>query len=184
MRVCRKTESRESNWKSDEADVAGSRTMHARGTCRMEAEIRMRLTKLFEHFVALVQDEVLDFGGVEDLVSDEGVESTGGGDHDMGALGLVAEEVGVLDHRGTAEESADTDVGHVLGETSVLVLDLESKLTGVAQNNDRHLAVDRLELLQSRENEHRSLSVTRLRLTKHVHSKNSLGNTLLLHCSL
>ena len=140
----------------------------------------MRLTKLFEHFVALVQDEVLDLGGVEDLVSYEGVQTAGGGDHDMGALGLVAEEVGVLDHRGTAEESADTDVGHVLGETSVLVLDLESKLTGVAQNNDRHLAVDRLELLKSSQDEDSRLSVTRLCLAQDIHSKDGLRDALLL----
>ena len=148
---------------------------------RWHAEIRMRLTKLFEHFVALVQDEVLDFGGVEDLIPHEGVQSTGGGDYDVRALALVAEEVGVLDHRGTAEESADTDVGHVLGETSVLVLDLESKLTGVAQNNDRHLAVDRLELLQSRQDKHRRFSVTGLCLAQDIHSKDRLGDTLLLN---
>ena len=147
----------------------------------MEAEIRMRLTKLFEHFIALVQNEMLDFGSVENLVSDESVEAAWGGDHDVRALCLVAEEVCILCNRSATEESADTDVGHVLGETSILVLDLESELPSVAQNNDRHLAVDRLELLKRRQDEHRRLSVTRLCLAQDVHSKDSLRDALLLN---
>ena len=140
-----------------------------------------RLTKLFEHFVALVQDEVLDFGGVEDLIPHEGVQSTGGGDYDVRALALVAEEVGVLHNRSAAEECADADVGHVLGETRVLVFDLVRKLTSVAQDNDRHVAIDWLELLKRRQDEHCRLSVTRLCLAQDVHSKDRLGDTLLLN---
>lgn len=95
----------------------------------------MRLTKLFEHFVALVQDEMLDLGGIEDLVSNEGIQPTGRGDHDVRALVLVADKLRILGNRDSAEESADTDVGHVLGETSALWL---TKLTaGVSKADGR-----------------------------------------------
>lgn len=140
----------------------------------------MKLTKLFEHFVALVQDEVLDFRGVEDLVPHESVQSAGGRHHDVRALGLVAEEFGILGHGSAAVESADTDVGHVLREASVLVLDLERKLAGVAKYDDRYFAVDRFELLESCQNKDSRLSVPGFRLAQHVHSQDGLRNTLLL----
>ena len=141
-----------------------------------------RLTKLFEHFVALVQDEVLDFGGIENLISDEGVETAGGGDHNVRALGLVSESVGVLRHRSATEERVDADVWHVLRETRVLVLNLVCELARVAKNNDRDLAVDRLELLQRCEHENSRLSVTRLGLAQNVHAEHGLRDTLLLDC--
>ena len=127
---------------------------------------------------------MLDFRGIQGLVADEGVESAGGGDNNVRAFVLVTERLLVLDHRGAAIESTDTDVGHVLGETSVLVLDLVGQLTGVAQNNDRHLAVHRLQLLERRQDKHRRLSVTRLCLAQDVHSKDSLWDALLLDCMI
>ena len=48
----------------------------------------MALTQLLEHFVALVQDEVLDVLQVELLALDESQESAGSSDDDVRAVGL------------------------------------------------------------------------------------------------
>ena len=94
------------------------------------------LTKLFEHFVALVQNEVFDFGGVQGLVPDEGIEATRGGYNNVRAFRLVTEELGVLGDGSSTEESAHSDLWHVLGEPVVLVANLEGKLASVTQHED------------------------------------------------
>ena len=94
------------------------------------------LTKLFEHFVALVQYEVFDFGGVQGLVPDERVEATGRGHDDVRAFRLVTEELGIFGDGSSTEEGRDADIGHVLGETRVLILDLEGKLSSVTEDKD------------------------------------------------
>jgi hypothetical protein len=135
---------------------------------------------LLEHLVALVEDEVLDVLGLQDFLASESVQATGGGDDDVRALSLVFEHLRILLDRGAAEEGGDADVGHVLGETRVLVLDLVRELTRVAENDDRHLSIDGLELLQAGQHEHRCLSMTRLGLAQDVHPQDGLGNALLL----
>lgn len=135
---------------------------------------------MLEHFVALVENKVLDVLGIQDLVADEGVQAAGGSDDDVGALGLVLDELGVLGHGSATKERADAHVGHVLRETRVLVLNLVGKLTRVAQNYHRDLAVDWLKLLQRSENEHSRLPVTRLGLAQDIHAQNGLRDTLLL----
>ena len=54
----------------------------------------------------------------------------------------------------TSVEDLALDVRQVLAEAGVLVLDLEGELARVAQDEDRDLAVDGLELVQRREDEH------------------------------
>ena len=95
---------------------------------------------------------------------------------------LVLEDLGVLLDRGTTIEDSSLDVGHVLGETVVLIADLESQLTSVAHDQDRALASDGLDLLKGRENEHSSLTETRLRLTDDVTTEKGLRDTGLLNC--
>jgi hypothetical protein len=75
-----------------------------------------RLTELFEHFVALVQNKVLDTLGVETLVSSERVELPRGGDDDVRALSGLEEFLVLLDG-GSAVEDGGADVGHVLCES-------------------------------------------------------------------
>ena len=72
------------------------------------------------------------------------------------------------------------DTGEVLGEPLVLFADLEGQLAGVAHDDDRHLAVDRLQLLQRGQHEDGSLAHSRLCLAQDVHAEDSLRDALVL----
>ncbi len=61
--------------------------------------------------------------------------------------------------------------GNVLRKPLIFIANLISKFSGVAENEHRDFAVDRIELLKRRQHEHCSLSVTRLRLAKYIHAK-------------
>lgn len=141
-----------------------------------------RLTKLFEHFIALVENKMFHVFRVQDLIPNKGVQSTGCGNNDMWAFALVPQIFSILGYRSAAIESADADIRHILGKSSVFVLDLESKFPCMTQDQNRDLAIDRFELLQSSEDENGGLSVARFRLAKHIHAQNSLWDTLLLDC--
>ena len=75
---------------------------------------------------------------------------------------------------------AHLNATHVLGESLVLLADLEGQLAGVAHDDDRHLAVDRLQLLQRGKDEDGSLAHARLGLTEDVHAENGLRDALVL----
>ena len=75
---------------------------------------------------------------------------------------------------------AHLDAAHVLGESLVLLADLEGQLAGVAHDDDRHLPVDRLQLLQGGQDEDGSLAHTRLGLAEDVHAKDRLRDALVL----
>ena len=141
-----------------------------------------RLTELFEHFIALVENKMLHVFRIEDLIPGESVQSSGRGNNDVWAFALVPQIFSVLGYRGATIESADTDIGHVLGKASVFVLDLESEFPGMTKDQNRDLAIDWFELLQSSKDENGSLSVARFRLAQHVHAQNSLRDTFLLDC--
>src|ERR1700761_6233865 len=140
----------------------------------------MRLTKLFQHFVALIENEVLHVLRVQDFVPRQGVQSARGGNDDVGAPGFVAQRLRILHDWRSSIERADAYVGHVFREARVLVLDLERKFARVAEDNDGDLAVDRLELLQCREDKDSSLSVSGLCLAEDVHAQHCLRDALLL----
>lgn len=119
--------------------------------------------------------------GVQYFVSGKGVQSTRCGDNDVGALVLVAEEFGVLCYRCAAVESADTNIGHVLGEASIFVFDLEGEFTSVAEDEDRDFSVDRFELLKRGQDEDGSFPMSRFRLAEYIHTEHRLRDTFLLH---
>lgn len=96
---------------------------------------------------------------------------------------LVLENLGVLLDGSATVEDASLDVGHVLGETVVLVADLESQLTSVAHDQDRAFAGDGLDLLKGCEDEDRSLTETRLGLADDITSEKRLRDTCLLNCT-
>ena len=138
------------------------------------------LTWLIKHLVALIENKVFDVRRYQVLVSREGVQAAGGCNDDVRASGFILQDLRILlDGRATIER-AYTDVGHILCEPVILVPNLERQFSGVAKDEDRHLSVDGLELLQSRQNKHSRLPVTRLSLAQDVHAKYSLGNTFLL----
>ena len=116
------------------------------------------------------------------LVSHESVQSTWSSNNDMWVSLLVLEELGVLDDRSSSVEDTDLDVRQELGKAVVFVADLVGQLAGVAHDQHRALAVDRLDLLKSGQDENGSFTKTRLGLTKDVGSENCLRNAVLLDC--
>ena len=159
---------------------------------------KKRLTELFQHLVTLVENKVLDLRGVELLVADERHHTTGGADNDVRALLLGGKDLLVGRDRGSTVEDGGADLRHVLRETRELVTDLVREFTGVTEDNNADLAVDRLaiesarcshkqtipdwhsQLLKTGKNEHGRLTHTRLGLTENVSAKDGLGDTLLL----
>lgn len=97
---------------------------------------------------------------------------------------LVLQDLSILLDGSTTVEDAGLDVGHVLGESVVLVANLEGQLTGVAHNQNRALAGDGLDLLESGEDKDSSLSQTRLGLADNITTEKSLGNACLLDCTI
>lgn len=139
-------------------------------------------TNLVKHLVALIEDEALNIAKAQVLVANKGVETTRSGDDDVGVSFLVLEDVDVILDGGTTVEDRSLDVRQILAETGVLVLDLESKLAGVAHNQDRALSSNGLDLLQGCQDEDGSFTKTGLGLTENVGSKNGLRDAVLLDC--
>ena len=67
------------------------------------------------------------------------------------------------------------NAGHVFGESVIFLGDLEGEFSGVTKDENGNLAVDGLQLLQRRQDEHRRLTHTTLRLTDHVHPEDCLA---------
>lgn len=139
---------------------------------------------MVEHLVALIKDKDTNTAQSQELVADQSVKPARCTDNDVRVGVLVLQNLGVLLDGSTTVEDARLDVGHVLGESVVLVANLECQLTGVAHDQDRALAGDGLNLLQSGEDEDSSLSETRLGLADDVTTKKSLRNTCLLDCTI
>lgn len=85
---------------------------------------------------------MLDLTCVELLVTDEGHSSARGTNNDVGALFLVGKDLLVGGDGSTTVEDTSSDIGHELGETSKLILDLIGKLSSMTENDDRNLAID------------------------------------------
>lgn len=137
---------------------------------------------LLEHLVTLVEYKVLDTARLDTLVSDQGVQPTRSTDNDVRALRLVLENGLVVGDGCTTVEDGGSNFGHVLGESSVFVLDLEGKLSSVAEHDDGSLSIDWLDLLKRSQYEDGSLTHTRLGLTDDVHTEDRLRDTFLLNC--
>ena len=137
------------------------------------------LTQLLEHFVAFVEDEMLEMLQIELLAPDQGQDPARSAHHDMRAVGL--EHLLVLGDGQAAEEDADFDALSVLGEPLVLLADLEGQLSGVAHDQDTHLAVHGLNLLESCQDEDGRLAHSGLGLAEDVHAQDGLRDAFVLH---
>lgn len=142
----------------------------------------MEHTDLIKHLVALVEYEALDVAKAEVLVAYQGIQTTRCGDNDVRVSVLVLEEIDVVLNWSATVEDAGLDVRQILAETSILILDLESQFTGVAEDEHRGLASNRLDLLQSGQNEDSRFTETRLGLSENVGTEDGLWDTLLLDC--
>lgn len=139
-------------------------------------------TDLVEHLVALVENKGLNVAEGQLLVANEGVQTTGGGNHDVGVGILARQDVEILLDGSTTVEDRGLDVGQVLGETGVLVLDLVGKLTSVTHDQDLALASNGLQLVEGGENEDSSLTETGLGLAKNIDVQDGSWNASLLNC--
>lgn len=137
--------------------------------------------QLLQHLVTFIEHEMLDIGQLEVLVADQGQDTAGSTNEDVGTSGLVLQDLDILGHGDTTVEDLGADFREILGEASVLVFDLESQFTCMTEDNDRDLAVDGLQLLQGGQHKDGSLTHTRLGLTEDVHTQDGLGDTFLLH---
>lgn len=137
---------------------------------------------MVKHLVTLVENKGLHVAQGQFLVTDQRVQTTGSGNNNVGVGLLVGQDFDVLLDRGTTVEDRSLNVGQVLRETGVLVLDLISKLTGVAHNQDLALARNGLQLMKGGENEDRGLTETGLGLAKNIDVQNGSRNANLLDC--
>lgn len=116
------------------------------------------------------------------LVTNEGVQTTGSGDHDVGHSFLLGQKFNILLDGGTTVKDRGLNVGKVLGETSILVLDLVGELTGVAHDQNLALASDGLQLVKGGQNEDSGFTETGLGLAQNVDVQNGGWNADLLDC--
>lgn len=123
---------------------------------------------------------MLDTLCVETLVPSERVKTPWGGHNDVGALSRLEEFLILLDGSSTVKDGS-ADIGHVFSESEVFISDLEGEFARVAEYDDRDTVFRWVELLESCEDEDSSLSMTRLRLAKHVHAEDRLRDAFLLH---
>lgn len=138
---------------------------------------------ILEAAVELINDEPLDLLSIEGAILDERVETAGGADNDGGDL--LLELANVLDLAHAAVEAAGGAVGKVLVEALELILELESELAGMSDDNSLAVGLlalgDLLHLLKESEDENSGLTHTGLGLGKNVGAKHSLGESLVLN---
>lgn len=70
----------------------------------------------------------------------------------------------------TSVEHSRLDIWQILGKSLVLLLDLESELSGVAQDYAVHLSRHGVQLVEGGEDKHSGFAHTRLSLADNVHS--------------
>lgn len=135
---------------------------------RKESARSVRLTNLVEHLVALIEHESLDVAQTELLVANQCVETSWGSDDDVWVGVFAGQEFDILLHWGTSVEDCSLDVGHVLAEAGVFVLDLVRQFTGMTHDEHGGFAIDGLNLLESRKNEDSRLSQSGFGLAENV----------------
>ena len=136
-----------------------------------------------EALVALVDDKVTQVREVQRIFLGQRLDPSRRSDDDMRALARVLEHLPVLLHGEASEKVAHPDVLHVGRETLILVANLERQLTGMAQDEDTHLAIHGLQLLQRGNDKHGRLSHSRLGLADDVHAENRLRDALVLQAT-
>jgi hypothetical protein len=99
---------------------------------------------------------------------------------------IVLQNITVLLDRNTTVKDGSLDIRQVLGETLVLMRNLECQFTSVAKNQNRDLVLalwegGGVELMESGQDKDSCLSHSGLGLADNVHSQNSLWNALVLH---
>ena len=117
---------------------------------------------------------------VEVLLADEGKGSPWSSHNDVWAV--VLQRLLVLGDWEPTKEHGAFDPIKILGEPLVLLVDLKGKLPGVAEHEDTDLSIHGLNLLEGGNHEDGRLAHAALGLTDDIHSKDGLGDALVLNC--
>lgn len=104
-----------------------------------------KLTNLFKHLVAFIQNKMLGVLEIQSLLSRQRQDPARCSHDDVGAVGL--EDLLIFLDANSAEEHSNLDIIHVLTKPLVFFVYLESQLTCMAHNQHANLAVDWLQLL-------------------------------------
>lgn len=137
---------------------------------------------MIKHLVAFIKDKCLDISQREHLVTDQGVKPTWSAHNDVWEGLLVLEEIDILLNRCATVEDSSLHVRKILAESCIFVLDLISKFSSVAHNQDGTFAGNRFQLVQGGQDKDGSFTQTGLGLTEDVDTEEGLWNTLLLDC--
>jgi hypothetical protein len=135
----------------------------------------------FQHLVTFVQDKVFHTADTEIFISDESVETPGGGDDNMRTCILVANQFEIFLERRSAVENRCSDFRHIFSEPGIFIANLKRQLTSMTQYENRDFAVDRLNLLQCRKYENCGFSEPRFGLAENIGGQNRLRETNLLY---
>mmetsp|Transcript_28086 Transcript_28086/g.68097 ORF Transcript_28086/g.68097 Transcript_28086/m.68097 type:complete len:241 (-) Transcript_28086:832-1554(-) len=148
--------------------------------CRLEDLLHILAhVELFQHLIALIENEVLDTLRVQIFVAAQLQHTAGRSDDDVGRLGL--EDALVLGDGHATIEHFRLNVRQVSAEPLKLVGDLIGELASVAKDESTNSCFFRLQLVQARKDEDGRLAHTRLRLTQNVHAQDGLRDALVLH---
>jgi len=116
------------------------------------------------------------------LVTYELVHSAGCRNDNVWVGILVLEKLGILYDGGSTIEDGGLHIWHIFAESSIFILDLIRKFTGVTHDKDGGLASDGFHLLESGEDEYGGLTETGFGLAKDIGTEDSLRNGKLLDC--
>lgn len=140
------------------------------------------LTDLIQHPVTFVKNEGLHIAQRQVLITDQSVQSTGSGDYDIRVCLLVRQSIDILLDWSASVEHSSLDIRKILAESSIFVLDLVGKFTGVAHHEDGAFSRNRFELVKRRQDEDSGLSETRLGLAENIDVEDCGRNADLLDC--
>ena len=150
--------------------------LHQRNACRLGHSMR---TKLFEHLVTLIQDEMFHTLGHEVLLTNQLQHTARRANNNVRRL--VIEDTLVLRDRHASVKHLALHIRQVSRKPLELVGNLVGELTGMTENDCTDGILLCLQLMHGRKHENSSLTHSGLSLAEHVHTKDGLRDALVLH---
>ena len=143
---------------------------------------RARHTNLVQHLVTFIQDKRLDVSERELPISNKSIQSTGSRYDDVRKGLFLGQNLNVFGHGSTTVEDLGFDIWQVLAETFVLALDLVGKFTSVTHDEHRAFSLNRLQSVESSQNEDSGLAQAGFGSTQDISTEHGAGNDVLLDC--
>ena len=143
----------------------------------------MSLTKVSQHFVTLIKDEMLDVLEGECLSLGQSKQAAWSADNNVGAV-LLQNLLVLLDWHASKEDGNLHTVG-ILAEPLVLLADLEGQLTSVGHHEHGYLSQYQGKHYRSAHTHHvtfytktRNQSVVQIKMTEHIRYLTFQGRTI------